>query len=148
MPVSYQGRKEELKEISLPKAHEFMTKKLVNLRPDMSVYDAIDLFIKYKISGACVVEGKDKLVGIYSEKDCLKELKNRIYFNQPSGRVLDHMAKNPQTVGPDEQLINISDIFLFNPFKLIPVVDGEHLVGIISRRDVLTVMKKYKKKNK
>ena len=146
MPVSYQGSQEKEKEIILPVAKEFMTKKLINLRPEMSVYDAINLFLKYKISGACVVEDKNKLVGIYSEKDCLKELKNRVYFNQPGGHVRDYMAKSPQIVGPDEKLINISDIFLFNSFKLIPVVDNDKLVGIISRRDVIKVMKKYRKK--
>ncbi len=146
MPVSYQGSVEAIKKEELPKVHEFMTTKLINLKPEMSVYDAIDLFLKHKISGACVVDDHNHLIGIYSEKDCLKELKNRVYYNQPSGRVKDHMAKTPQTVRPDDDLINVSDIFLYNPFKLIPVIDKKKLVGLVSRRDVIRVMKKFREK--
>lgn len=146
MPVSYRAEVKDSKIEALPIASEFMTRKLVNLKPDMSVFDAIDLFIKHKISGACVVDEQNRLIGIYSEKDCLKELKNRFYYNQPSGLVKDHMANNPETITPDTDIIKVSDIFLYNPFKLIPVLDGKKLVGIVSRRDVIQVMKKFKKK--
>ncbi|MCB1173084.1 MAG: CBS domain-containing protein [Leptospiraceae bacterium] len=145
MPVSYQGSAAPAAPPELPKVKEFMTRKVYTLTANMSLYDAIDLFLKHKISGAPVLDESQKLVGVYTEKDCLKELKNRYYFNHPPGIVGDNMAEHPVTVHPEDHLIKVSDIFLYNPFKMIPVLEKNKLVGLVSRRDVLTVMRSYRK---
>lgn len=47
------------------------------------------------------------------------------------------MTRNPRTVGMDDTLKRMNDIFLTRRFHHLPVVDGNMLVGVISDRDIL-----------
>ncbi len=116
---------------------EIMAKTLVTLRPDMDMGQAINVLLKNKVSGATVVDHDRKIVGMLSEKDCLRIFANRAYNSLPSAKVADYMSKDVVTVSPDEDLFSVADLFLRHPFRRLPVVlDGE-LVGQVSRRDIL-----------
>lgn len=123
--------------VKIPVVRDFMTTKLVTLKPSMGIYEAIDILLKNKISGASVVDDDKNLVGVLSEKDCLRIFAHGAYNQLPGGRVADYMSKIMKTVGPDEGLFNVAEIFLANPFRRLPVLENGKLVGQISRRDVL-----------
>jgi len=114
-----------------------MTKALVTLRPDMSIYEAISVLLKNKISGAPVVDQGKMLVGVLSEKDCLRIFANGAYNQLPGGIVADYMSKVTKTAHPDDDLFTVADVFLKNPFRRLPVLEHGVLVGQVSRRDVL-----------
>lgn len=124
----------------LPLASEFMTRELVTVHPETSAYDAIVLLLKHHISGMPVVDAEGRLVGILSEKDCLKTLVDAKYHDLPTASVKDLMSGTPQVVSPDTDILQVAEIFLRNRFRRLPVVDGDELVGQISRRDVLRSM--------
>ena len=56
------------------KVHQIMTRKLVTLGADASVYDAIEIFNKHSISCIPVVDDDRRPVGIISWRDILKAL--------------------------------------------------------------------------
>lgn len=126
----------------LPLASEFMTRErdLVTVHPETSAYDAIVLLLKHQISGMPVVDAEGHLVGILSEKDCLKTLVDAKYHDLPTASVKDLMSGALQVVSPDTDILQVAEIFLNNRFRRLPVVDGGELVGQISRRDVLRSM--------
>lgn len=126
----------------LPLASEFMTREreLVTVHPETSAYDAIVLLLKHQISGMPVVDAEGHLVGILSEKDCLKTLVDAKYHDLPTASVKDLMSDTPQVVSPDTDILQVAEIFLNNRFRRLPVVDDGELVGQISRRDVLRSM--------
>lgn len=50
------------------------------------------------------------------------------------------MSKVVATLGPETDIFIVTDIFLKNVFRRMPVVEGKKL-GIISQRDVLKAIK-------
>ena len=120
-----------------PIVKKYMTTRLITLSEDLDVYFAISLLLKNKISGAPVINKKNELVGILSEKDCLRVFANGSFHNMPGGLVNNFMTKAVATVYPEMDLFMVADIFLKHNYRRMPVVSGKNLVGQISRRDVL-----------
>ena len=114
-----------------------MTTDLWTLSPEVDVYEAVDFLVKHGISGAPVVDDQGKLVGVLTEKDCLTLLAKGANNLPPSGRVEDFMTREVHTIPPRMDIHFAAGVFLAKPYRRFPVVEGERLVGIISRRDVL-----------
>ncbi|MFH1924326.1 MAG: CBS domain-containing protein [Planctomycetota bacterium] len=119
------------------KAEDYMVKELVTVCPETDAYDAIGLLLKHRISGMPVVDEAGNLVGILSERDCLKTLLEAQYHNLPTALVKDLMSTGATTITPDTDILKVADLFLNERFRRLPVVDKGRLVGQISRRDVL-----------
>ncbi len=130
------------------KAKAFMTTNVVSLREDQTLGEAIKLLVSKKLSGVPVLgaHGKDsrgKLVGILSEFDCMKVLVASSFHQEgmPAMRpVSELMSTDLHSVTPDTDLYSIAHIFTTKRIRRVPVVDGDRLVGLISRRDVMRVM--------
>lgn len=124
---------------------EYMATNLVTLKKDMNIYYAIGILLQNNISGAPVIDEKSKLIGIISEKDCLKifaeSSNSETSFSNAyilgKSKVEDYMTTSISTVNLEDDLFSIVNIFLKNNFRRLPVLSEERLVGQISRRDVL-----------
>jgi CBS domain-containing protein len=124
----------------VPTASEVMVRKLVSLRPDMPVSEAIALLLKHMISGAPVVDPDGRLLGLLSEFDCLRALTSSEYnldAHDDLVTVADLMTEPCHTIPPEMDLFAIAHEFVTLRVRRLPVVDGEELVGQVSRRDVL-----------
>ena len=121
----------------IPVVKNYMITRLITLTRDMDVYFAIGLLLKNRISGAPVIDDDNNLVGILSEKDCLRIFANGSFYDMPGGPVSKFMTDAVLTVIPNSDLFSVADIFLKHNFRRMPVVEGKKLVGQISRRDVL-----------
>jgi len=120
----------------VPIVEKFMTRKVISLDAGLDIYEAILKMMKHDVSGAPVTEGK-KLVGMISEKDCMKIFASAAYSNQPGGYVSDYMVKQPETVGPRADLFTVAGILMHRHYRRLPVVEGDELLGVVSRTDVL-----------
>ena len=117
---------------------DYMSANLVNFSPDMDVMEAISLLLQKGISGAPVVDKLGEMVGILSEKDCLRVALQAGYNQAHGGRVSEFMSPNVVSVDADTSILDVAKMFLESPFKRYPVVDdGNRLVGQINRADVL-----------
>jgi CBS domain-containing protein len=116
---------------------ELMVQSPVTLRPEMDMEEAIGILLKHKISGATVINEQRQVVGVLSEKDCLRIFANGAYNALPSAPVAEFMSKEVTTIGPDADLFTVADLFLKHSFRRLPVVKEGVLVGQVSRRDVL-----------
>ncbi len=132
--------------------YELVTKYMVSVndliafKPDQSIQDAIDIIIDKKISGAPVLDDNGKLVGMLSEKDCLRIIVDQAYHNLPieSKKVSDYMTAEVKTVSPDHDVVSAANLFLHTPIRRMPVVENGVLKGQISRRDILRAAKNFK----
>ncbi|MDX1604986.1 MAG: CBS domain-containing protein, partial [Candidatus Competibacterales bacterium] len=107
------------------------------------ILDAIHLLLKNRISGAPVVDKLGNIVGILSEKDCLKVMLTASYYEEPGGKVEEFMTPEVKTVDAESSLVDVAEIFLETNYRRFPVVaDGNRLVGQISRRDVLRALER------
>ncbi|NOZ39660.1 MAG: CBS domain-containing protein [Planctomycetes bacterium] len=118
-------------------ARDFMTKKLVTLRPEMDVIRAVQLLLKNRISGAPVVDTEGQLVGVFSEKCAMQVLLDAAYEQLPSNQIRLFMDSDPQTIDPDTQLLSIAQVFLLTENRRLPVLEHGRLLGQVSRRDVM-----------
>lgn len=116
---------------------DFMVTRLLTLTPEMSIFEAMRRLLEHRFSGAPVVDAGGKLVGMLSEKDCLRVFASGAYYYDAGGTVSDFMTREVTTVDPDDELFKVADLFLSRSFRRLPVVEDGKLVGQISRRDVL-----------
>ena len=127
----------------MPHVRDFMDKSFITLTPEMDVYRAIDIMLKGDITGAAVVDSKERLVGVLSEKDCLRTLVHDAYSLLPSGKVSDFMTEKPKTIHADLDIFTVADMFLNLPYRRLLVIDEDgRLVGQITRRDLLRAIQK------
>lgn len=124
-----------------PIVKDYMTKAVITVKEDEDVYAAIQTLLNNKISGAPVLDSESNLVGILSEKDCLRIFSNGMFHNFPGASVKDYMSKEVLTITPDADIFTATDILLNNVFRRMPVVEEDKLLGIISRRDVLKAIR-------
>jgi len=118
-------------------AKDIMTTRLVTLSPEMDVFDAIGLLLKHRISGAPVIDRNGKLLGMFSEKCSMSALVEAAYNQLPTTEVFAFMDTNFRTVTEDTDLLTIAHIFKDSPFRRLPVLRDDQIIGQISRRDVL-----------
>lgn len=120
------------------KARDFMVKKLITLRPEMDVFDAVQLLLRNRISGAPVIGPRGEYLGIFSEKCCMHVLLDAAYEQLPTNHVGAFMDTDARTIDPDTGLLTIAQVFLLSSYRRLPVVEEDgHLLGQVSRRDVL-----------
>lgn len=119
-------------------------KNLITFRPDQTIDEVINVIIEKKISGGPVLDDSGTLVGIISEKDCLRIIVDQAYHNQPynSPKVSDYMTKKVKTLSHDSDIVVAATEFLNSPVRRLPVVKDGILLGQVSRRDILLAAKK------
>lgn len=146
MVTSYQSEPKGPASLPYPVSESFMSRSFLTVRPDMEIYDVMDLLVRHDTTGAPVVDDKGVLVGIISERDCLK-LVNRVLYDHNSvalgGPVKEYMTREVKTVGPKAELYEVADLFLQLPYKKLPVVENGHVVGMVQRHTVLSVLQEF-----
>ena len=134
--------------MSFPSVKDCMARNEITLSPDLSITDAIDVILINKLTGAPVMDVSRKIVGMLTEKDCLRLLIDSAYNNMPyhSRTVSDYMSKVVQSVSVDSDILDVANKFLTTTYRKFPVITDEgRLVGQISRRDVLRSVRDMKK---
>ncbi|WP_235864791.1 CBS domain-containing protein [Pseudothauera lacus] len=124
---------------------DYMIGDHLAFRPDTNVLDAIHQLLQHHLSGAPVTDESGRLVGFLSEKDCLKIAVNASYFDGRGGMVQDFMAREVVSLSAEANLVDAIEIFISKPYRCLPVVDDERVVGQIARRDVLRAMEKLRR---
>ena len=121
---------------------DIMTTKLITIGSDANTHEAISLLLKNQISGLPVVENSGKLVGILSEKDCLKLLTGGSYYQLPGGTVKDFMTTDVFCIPAYTDIFKVADMFLNHYFRRIVIKNDDGCVaGQITRRDLLRIIK-------
>ena len=108
---------------------------LWHVRPDESVFSALELLARYEVGALMVMEG-GRLVGVVSERDYTRKvaLQGR---NSKETRVSDIMTRNVITVTPTTGTRTCMALMSEKKIRHLPVVDGATVVGMISIRDIL-----------
>ncbi len=112
---------------------EVMTTQLVTVEPSTSVAAAVTVMGMQRV-GAVLVMEKEKLAGIFTERDLVRAMSHDIGASSQS--VAQWMTRDPVTVGPDAPVEQALEIMLAGNFRHLPVMEGESLVGVVSIRDL------------
>lgn len=128
----------------LPLVKDYMTKNLITINEEATIVTVIETLLRNKISGAPVINKNNDIIGIISEKDCMRIYVDSAYHDIPSGKVTDFMSRTVMSISSDKTILDVAQAFIDNPYRRFPVVEGSKLVGQISRRDVLKAIKDIK----
>ena len=122
------------------RVRDYMTRQLVTLSASTEILRALHTLMQHNISGAPVVDAAGGVVGILTEKDCMKVALNAAYHSEYGGIVQDYMTADVLTVGPEDSIVALAEKFLELRYHRYPVVDQGKLVGVISRRDLVRAL--------
>ncbi len=123
---------------------DYMLHNPVRVRADDNVFDAIHEIMVHKVSGACVVDDNDFLIGIMSEIDCLKAVLSSVYNEAPVGLVEEYMTKEAITVSLHDNIVDVAADMLKHKHRRRPVVqDDGKLIGQVTCRQLLRAVKEF-----
>lgn len=112
--------------------------EVFGISPESTVFEALESMAKHN-TGALLVMESDEMVGIVSERDCVRkvDLQGR---NARDTKVREIMTKDVITVNCDQPLEECMSLMLDKGIRHLPVYDNRKLVGFVSVRDVLREM--------
>ena len=139
---------------------EIMTGEPVTVTPDMTVTEVAKLMVEKRVGALPVLE-EGRLVGIVTEGDLIMQdvkLEFPTYMHLLDGYILyppatarfeselkkavaatvrDVMTSDPVTVQVDSSIEDAATLLVERDVSRLPVLDGDHLVGIVSKYDVV-----------
>ena len=134
--------------------NDVMTTTVVAVKKGASYKELAALLRKYRVSAFPVLDDDQKVIGIVSEADLLVKEALNADRGGPIAALVHHkelekadgvtagdlMTSNVVTVKPDDTVEQAARLMYHLQVKRLPVVDaGGHLVGIVSRADLLSV---------
>lgn len=146
--------------VGMLKAKDVMSTNIVVVSPDTPVQKVAELMLQRHISGLPVVDSAGALVGVVTEGDLLTRAeietnrrrprwieflvgprKSAAEFVHSHGRSVAHVMSNPvETVSENETIDNLVQTMVRKRIKRLPIVRDGHLVGLVSRADILRAL--------
>lgn len=139
------------------KARDVMVSPVITVSPHASVKEVAKTFLERHISAVPVVDEKGKLVGIISEGDLLHRAEASTERRHPwwlrafigpdtlaaeytkahARKVADAMTHKVVTATPETPLHEIAALLEKNAIKRVPIVENGHIVGLVSRANLI-----------
>ena len=129
---------------------DVMTSPALSVPQGAPIEVAITILGRSSISSLPVVDPQGAVVGIVSEGDVLRDqlprdprahLRAPLPTLQRERSVDDVMTPDPRCVSPTTDSSEVAMLLAQKGWKSLPVVDDDqHLVGVVSRSDILRVM--------
>jgi tRNA nucleotidyltransferase (CCA-adding enzyme) len=114
---------------------DIMSKIVVSIRPDATMIDAVKVLTKHHLSGAPVATAKGELIGFISEPNLMDVLFDENVRNE---KVTEYMVREVYVVQPSDSISTAATMFAMYGIRRLPVVENGHLVGVLTRRDLLS----------
>jgi CBS domain-containing protein len=110
--------------------------RVISVRPEQSVLDAIKVLASEDIGAAVVMTG-DRLAGIFSERDYTRKIILRGRSSDTT-RVEEVMTANVVCVSPRTKARECMALMTDKNIRHLPVLDDGRVVGMISIRDIVS----------
>jgi CBS-domain-containing membrane protein len=136
-------------------AKDVMTAKVISVTPTTSLKETALTMATHGISGIPVIDERETVVGVISEKDFLFHMvekkthsimhiiaqclstKGCIAIPMRTGHAKDIMTSPAQTVSESTPIFEIASVFAEKEINRVPVLDENgHLVGIVATADI------------
>ncbi|NOY81352.1 MAG: CBS domain-containing protein [Kiritimatiellaeota bacterium] len=114
-------------------------RKTVTVSPDTTVREAMAAFCEKKVGALLVVDAQDRLVGIVTHRDILRQCYEHL-DNLDTLRVGDFMEKDVIVGHVDDRTTDVLALVSARHIRHLPVVDGERIAGILSVGDILRAL--------
>ncbi len=123
---------------SSKRARDLMSAPAISVEPEVSCEEARSLLTKYSVNALLVIEkdaASDRLLGYITRQIIAKAL-----YLKLQSKVRDYMMTEMGAVGPDAEISEIQEKIIENKQRVLPVVDNDRAVGVITRTDLLNAL--------
>jgi CBS domain-containing protein len=108
----------------------------ITVRPDVSVKSAISTMLVSNIGALLVLDDKEQLVGIFSERDLLAKVAG-VADADHDAPISEFMTSSPETVTTTDTLAFALHKMDSGGYRHLPVLAQGKVVGVVSVRDML-----------
>jgi NADH:ubiquinone oxidoreductase subunit F (NADH-binding)/CBS domain-containing protein/(2Fe-2S) ferredoxin/NAD-dependent dihydropyrimidine dehydrogenase PreA subunit len=121
-----------LRDILNSKPHE-----IVKISGNCRISDAVRMMSDKNVSGIFVVDEKDKLISIFTERDIVR----CVFNNTPTDEYLQNLMMRDITIfDPSTEVSSAIATASRKKIRHLPVVEGEKIVGMITFRDLVSYL--------
>lgn len=138
-------------------ARDIMVGGVIAVGPDMPVLAAAHAMVSNNVSALLVMDINAKLLGVVSEGDLIRRVENKTerkrswwmemflssdalakeFVKSHATHVADVMTREVITASPETSLRDIADLMEKHAIKRVPIVEGDKVVGIVTRANLL-----------
>jgi tRNA nucleotidyltransferase (CCA-adding enzyme) len=118
------------------KAGDMMSSPVIHISPEDTLKKAADLMTRYNINVLLVMDDKDILRGYVTRQIVEKA----VFFGLEDLKANDYMNIEFSQVRPDSSLREVQGLIIKKKLRILPVVDGQKVMGVITRTDLLNIL--------
>ena len=122
------------------KVRDYMATDLITLHPQTEILRATHILLENDIAAAPVVDETGTLLGILTERDCIRVVLEAGYHSEYGGQVCDFMSTEVHSLSAGDSIVDAAKLFSGHKFHRYPVMENDRLVGFLSRRDVMRAL--------
>ena len=126
--------------VEAPTVRDVMKKPTRTFPLDMSMPEAAAVIARSPVAAVPVVDDRGDVVGLLTEKDCLRAVGRWAYEGVSGGVVKDYMSEITARLTPQMDLLSASLAFVECNFSCLPVIEDDHLVGRLVRHELLSAL--------
>ena len=124
------------------RVRDVMASPVVTVAPEAALKEVASLLVERRINAVPVVDAGDRLIGIVSEADLLSLETGPVAAagGAPPHSAGEVMRQSVYTVTGDTDATAAARLMLRHRLKSVPVVAGDRVVGMVTRRDLLRLL--------
>lgn len=126
------------------RARDIMTRPAVCVRPTTPLGEVAAILADKGFCAVPVIDGEHRLVGLVSEADLIRERfglhSPQAGHEEPRTCAGEVMTSPVEFVRPETTLSALAKCMITGRRRSVPVVEGERVVGVVTRRDVVATM--------
>jgi len=117
---------------------DYMTRNVTVANPMDTIQKIYTMIVESGFSAFPVVK-KKRIVGLISRRDLIRTRRMQSVIASHAHTTIEEvMSKDVVTIGPDETVSSAAELLVKHDVSRLPVVDGDRIVGIVDRHDILT----------
>jgi len=145
------------------KVKDIMTREIITVSPETEIVNVAKILLEKGINGLPVIDATGRLVGVLCQSDLVAQQKSipipsvftlmESFIPLTSIKRIDKevekiaaltveqaMTPNPVTVGPETDIAEVAKLMVDKKYHTLPVMEGDKVVGIVGKEDVLKTL--------
>ncbi len=120
--------------------YEIMSKNVVKVNHEISALEISKIMVKRRISSVVIIDNNDKIIGIVTEKDLIREIcgKNLLANTLTGGKV---MSSPLITISKNSTINEATKLMVEKKIKHLAIHENNDIIGILTTYDLINVLR-------
>jgi len=120
----------------IKKARDMMSSPVIHIGPDENLKQATSLMTRYNINVLLVIDKNGILKGYLTRQ----VVEKAVFFGLEDIKANEYMNIDFSTINPEAPLKEVQELIIRNKIRVLPVVDDEKVLGVITRTDLMNIL--------